>query len=303
MADIKLYSITNGKAQTKLPVDLRLEKEIQTLCENNLETFFGIKFLASEHSTGSNHRGRIDSLGIDENKCPVIIEYKRDSKENVINQGLFYLDWLMDHKAEFELLCIRKFGKDQEVDWTSPRLLCIAKDFTRYDDHAISQINRNIELIRYRFFEGNYIIFELAGSQQGQKDLTQLNTNSASTTSATRYRSIDDAMNAASPELIELYRQVEQTILSMGDDVQKKELKYYHAFTRIQNFACVEVRTQRKEILVYLKVEYKTIEHPTENIRDVSQIGHYGTGDTAIIIRSVKDIEAAKYLIEESYNK
>lgn len=134
MADIKLYTITNGKAQIKLPVNLRLEKEIQNLCENNLETFFGITFLASEHSTGPNHRGRIDSLGIDENKCPVIIEYKRDSKENVINQGLFYLDWLMDHKADFELLCIRKLGKDQEVDWTSPRLLCIAKDFTRYDD-------------------------------------------------------------------------------------------------------------------------------------------------------------------------
>jgi RecB family endonuclease NucS len=48
-------------------------------------------------STGKTHRGRIDSLGLDENGCPVIIESKRKLNENVINQGLFYLDWLLDH--------------------------------------------------------------------------------------------------------------------------------------------------------------------------------------------------------------
>ena len=53
-------------------------------------TFFGVTFLKTEYVT-SNGR-RIDSLGIDENNCPVIFEYKRASNENVINQGLFYLD-------------------------------------------------------------------------------------------------------------------------------------------------------------------------------------------------------------------
>ncbi|MDG2246931.1 MAG: hypothetical protein P8L71_11280, partial [Flavobacteriales bacterium] len=89
-----------------------------------------------------------------------------DNKENVINQGLFYLDWLMDHQANFEMLCMNKLGKSIEVDWSNPRLLCIAKDFTRYDDYAIGQINRNIELIRYRRFNDNSILFELAGTAQ-----------------------------------------------------------------------------------------------------------------------------------------
>lgn len=152
MADIKLYYIKGGNAQAKTPVDFKYEREIQLLCEKNLETFFGIRFLATEYSTGNKLKGRIDSLGIDENNCPVIIEYKLDSKENVINQGLFYLDWLMDHKANFEMLCLKKLGKETDIDWSNPRLLCIARDFTRYDDYAIGQINRNIELIRYRFF-------------------------------------------------------------------------------------------------------------------------------------------------------
>ncbi|WP_326513638.1 hypothetical protein [Clostridium intestinale] len=79
-----------------------LERELQTLIERNMPTFLGVNFLKTEYVTFNGVR--IDSLGIDENNCPVIFEYKRASNENVINQGLFYLDWLLDHKADFELL-------------------------------------------------------------------------------------------------------------------------------------------------------------------------------------------------------
>ncbi len=74
-----------------------IEKALQTLIERNLGALLGVRFLASEYSTGKTHGGRIDTLGIDENGSPVIIEYKRSTNENVINQGLFYLDWLLDH--------------------------------------------------------------------------------------------------------------------------------------------------------------------------------------------------------------
>lgn len=294
MADIKLYNIKGGNAEAISPLDFKYEREIQNLCEKNLETFFGVRFLASEYSTGLKHKGRIDSLGIDENNCPVIVEYKLDSKENVINQGLFYLDWLMDHQANFELLCMKQLGKQTEVDWTNPRLLCIAKDFTRYDDYAIGQINRNIELIRYRFFEGKSIIFELAGTSQKNEIKTLGDT-------LTKYRNMGDAINAASDDLLNLYQEVEDYINTLGDDVQKKELKYYHAFSRIKNFVCAEIRTKKKEIMLYVKVDYNKIDSPGSNIRDVSNIGHYGTGDTEIIIKSSEDLENSKHLIEESY--
>ena len=299
MADIKLYNIENGSALVHAPLDFKLERQIQALCEKNLEVFFGVRFLATEYSTGTKHKGRIDTLGIDENNCPVIIEYKLDSKENVINQGLFYLDWLMDHKAAFELLCMKKeqLPKGAEVDWSNPRLLCIAKDFTRYDDYAIGQINRNIELIRYRLFEGNQIIFELAGAVQKQGGNSGSNGNNSS-----KYRDMDDAISAASDDLLDLYQALEDYINSLGDDIQKKELKYYHAFSRIKNFTCVELRTKKKELIIYLKIDFKTITNPPSNVRDVSSIGHYGTGDTEIIIKTLEDLDKAKSLIEESYN-
>lgn len=66
-----------------------VEKSLQLIIERHLETFLGVPFLASEYSTGKRHADRIDTLGINENNSPVIIEYKRSLNENVINQGLF----------------------------------------------------------------------------------------------------------------------------------------------------------------------------------------------------------------------
>jgi hypothetical protein len=41
--------------------------------QKNLETFLGVGFLESEYTTGKTHGGRIDTLGLDENRRPVII--------------------------------------------------------------------------------------------------------------------------------------------------------------------------------------------------------------------------------------
>ena len=111
MSDLKLFRIDNGTAIELQGSALALEKPLQALIERNMEVLFGVRFVASEHSTGKKHGGRIDSLGLDENGSPVIFEYKRSVNENVINQGLFYLDWLLDHRAEFELLVMKKLTR------------------------------------------------------------------------------------------------------------------------------------------------------------------------------------------------
>ena len=103
MADIKLFNIS-GKVKEYQSSTVNLEKELQTVIENNMSAFFGVTFLASEYRTTDG--GRMDSIGIDENHCPVIFEYKRSMKENVINQGLFYLNWLLDHIQDKEnMIC------------------------------------------------------------------------------------------------------------------------------------------------------------------------------------------------------
>ncbi len=296
MSDIKLFKI-NGDVLELEGKSVALEKSLQTLLERDLETFLGVRFLASEYSTGRTHKGRIDTLGIDENGCPVIIEYKRSTHENVINQGLFYLDWLLDHKAEFEMLVLEKFDKQAKdaIEWTTPRLICLAGDFTRYDVHAVQQIKRNTELIRYKKFGDDLLLLELVNAVTANEPAEQ------KSGSGKKYKTISDCLAQAGDPLRDRYLALEAFMLSLGDDVQKKTLKYYFAFKRIKNFACVEIHTQTGNLMVYLKGASRDIVFEEGFSRDVTHIGHFGTGNLEITIRNDNDLERAKYLIEQSY--
>jgi len=121
-----LYQLKQSIVQQIKPSSFKNERELQKLFETNLEDLLGVRFIASEFTTGDRQRGRIDTLGLDEDGTPVIIEYKKLSKENVINQGLFYLDWLVDHKGDFALAAQDALEKDVEIDWSSPRLILVA---------------------------------------------------------------------------------------------------------------------------------------------------------------------------------
>lgn len=302
MGDIKLFRTVNGTAQELGGTAASLEKSLQTLMERNLETLLGVRFLASEYSAGRRHGGRIDTLGIDENGSPVIIEYKRSLNENVVNQGLFYLDWLMDHQAEFKLLVMEKLGKADAdaIEWSGPRLLCIAGDFTRYDEYAVAQINRNIELIRYRRFGDELLLLELvnattAAPAEGARPPEPKKSK------ASAYRTIDQTLEELSGPLLDLYEELKSFLLALGDDVQMKVLRFYVAFKRIKNFACVEVHPRAGDVKVYVKVDPGTIQLEKGFTRDVRNIGHFGTGDLEISVRSRQDLERAKGLVLQSY--
>lgn len=276
------------------------KKSLQDVIERNLEAFPGVRFLASEHSTGKVHGGRIDTLGIDENDSPVIVEYKRSTSENVINQGLFYLDWLLDHRAEFQLLVLQKLGAEvsEQIDWSAPRLICIAGDFTRYDEHAVQQIGRNIELIRYRQFGPELLAFELVNAPR-----TVLSADGGPKSGkAATYKTVSEYLEQAPGTLRELYDDLEAFLLAFGDDVQTRIQKLYVAFRRLRNFACVEVHPQSHELLVFVKVDPTTVSLEDGFTRDVRKIGHFGTGDLEIRIRNREMLERAKPLLEASYN-
>lgn len=301
MADIKLFRVSGGKAVELAGSEVPLEKALQTLIEKNLETFLGVRFLASEHGTGKAHGGRIDTLGIDENGGPVIIEYKRSANEAVINQGLFYLDWLLDHRADFKLLVLDRLGAEsaQVIDWNAPRLLCIAGDFTRYDEHAVRLIDRNIELIRYKRFGDDLLLFELvhrtssevltpAGSVSGKKSTS---------------KKVGQSLEEADEVLRGRFENLKAFLLSLGDDVQLKETDLYFAFRRIKNFACVEIHPTKRKLTVFVKVDPDSVDLASyrDLLRDVRKVGHYGTGDLEISILNDTDLEHAKPFIQKSY--
>lgn len=72
----------------------------------------------------------------------------------------------MDHRKDFRWLVMEKLGKAAAdgVDWPAPQLICIAGDFNRYDNHAVNQMQRNIELIRYRRFGPEWLMLDLVAA-------------------------------------------------------------------------------------------------------------------------------------------
>ncbi|MBI4914922.1 MAG: DUF91 domain-containing protein [Acidobacteria bacterium] len=305
MSDIRLFRVNGGKVASLPGEASDLEKPLQTMIENNLQPLLGVRFLATEYSTGKTHAGRIDSLGLDENNCPVIFEYKRSTGENVINQGLFYLDWLMDHQAEFTLLVQKQLGHGEAgaIDWYAPRLICVAADFTRYDEHAVQQINRNIELIRYRRFGSDLLLLELvnAVSQRGGERavVKPPRTGGLKPPRPGGDKPVARSLAGIDPSLREVFDSLEGYLFSLGDDVQRKELKLYFAYKRLRNFATIEVG--RAKLLAYLHLDPLTVELREGFTRDVRSIGHWGTGDTEVVLRTMADLERAKPLLARAY--
>jgi len=301
MGDIRIFRMEGTNVKELKGSSIELEKSLQTFMEKNLEPLLGIKFLESEYATGKTHAGRIDTLGLDENGLPVIIEYKRAINEAVINQGLYYLDWLMDHRGEFELIVQRKLGKEyaDEIDWSSPRLLCIAGDFSKYDIHAVKQIPRNIELIRYCKYNPDLLLLELVNATMFQNEQKIKDTDVQR--KDFKNKTFSEYLTQADTDLRDRYESLKAFIEALGDDVQTNVLKFYVAFKRIKNFACVEIRPQTKHILLFVKINPDTITLEPGFTRDVRNIGHFGTGELEITIRSDEDLKSAKELIIKSY--
>lgn len=297
MAEIKLFSLNEGVKECTSS-EVVLEKELQTLIEQNMEIFFGVRFLKSEYAVTN---GRMDSIGIDENNSPVIFEYKRSQNENVINQGLFYLDWLLDHKADFKLLVIDKLGMEaaDNIDWSVPCVICVAHDFTKYDMHAVNQMQRNIKLVSYRRYDNGMLllehlntpivkpIMENMGDENGTKNSTQ--------------KTHLEKLAATSENMKNLYHSICDFIESLGDDIVSNQLKLYLAYKKVQNMVCIEI--YNKQIILFLKLNPDTVKLENGLTRDMRSIGHYGTGDLQITIKNAADFERAKPLLERAYNE
>ncbi|TDL42477.1 DUF5655 domain-containing protein [Kocuria rosea] len=330
MSDVQLFRIDDGVATELEGSHALLEKHLQTVVENNMETLFGVRFLRSEYKTGDRHGGRIDSLGVDENGSPVIFEYKRKTSENVINQGLFYLDWLMDHRAEFVQL-VRDSEHDEltdVIDWSAPRLICVATDFNRYDRHAVQQIDRAIDLVRYRDFGERLLTLDLVHTN-ATESTTAAASRSAQTGSRTPVvatpaaaedvSSAEDAEDAsgyggtgrsgvleklekAPPALRELFDTLADYFLTLGDDVSKKTLKHYVSFRRLKFFGSLKIRPVGGEVLVMLKLDPDTVELREGFTRDVRGIGHHGVGDLEVRVSDSSQLDEVYTMILLAYD-
>lgn len=295
-----LYQIgTDSKVSHLRPSAFKNERKLQRLFEGNLEILMGVRFIASEFTTGDRQRGRIDTLGLDEDNSPTIIEYKKTSKDNVINQGLFYLDWLVDHQGDFTLAAQESLGDDIDIDWSHPRLILIAESFSRYDEFAVNRIGANIELWEYRRYSDDMLLLEpMFVTQKSRKESDTPGDDQEILT-----YTIEDHLEGKKDDVFNLFSALQERIMGLNEDgdILERPLKTYIGYKHGTNFC--EVTVQTNELKLWVDIAPTELDDPYELGRDVSEIGHYGTGNVEVRMNDINDLDKVIYLIEQAYQQ
>ena len=298
-----IFFTKNETAKKIPPIKVGLERDVQKLFEKNLDEILNIVFLASEYSTSFG--GRIDSLGIDKNGSPVIIEYKKGQNDNVINQGLSYLRWLLDHKADFEALVKDRDDFVVEIDWTSPRVICVAESYNKFDLDTTDLLPMNIELLRYQLYEDNILLVEpevqrkvrISTSgvfERGEKQKRVFKENIHYTT--------DDHLKSASPEIQKLFSTLKEQISALDESIIEEAKAKYIAYKLTTNFCDVVVL--RNALKIFLNVPSGKLEDPDSMARDLTMpepVGHWGNGDYEVKFEREEDIPKIMALVKQSY--
>ncbi len=299
-----LFKIKNTNVAKLSTIDLEKEKNIQTLFEQNLVTILNVDFLATEYSTSFG--GRIDTLGIDKNGSPVIIEYKRNQNDNVINQGLSYLRWLLDHKADFEILSRNK-KISIEIDWTSPRVICVAESYNKFDLDTVEILPIKIELLRYRIYEDDILLVE-SDSQKTVKISTSKIFERGKKEKETEVKlqkdfTVDGHLQIASKEIKDLFMQLKEMITSLDDSITEEAKAKYIAYKLTTNF--VDIVIQKNAIKTFLNVPSGKLNDSFGIARDLTKpkvIGHRGNGDYEVLVKNKEELIKLFELIKQSYN-
>ena len=306
-----IFEISKNELLPVEQMNFALEKELQSLIENNLETVFNCRFVASEFSTGAQHAGRIDSLALSEEDNPVIIEYKKVESSELINQSLFYLHWIQDHKGDFEIAVQKALGSNVNVDWSDVRVICIAPNYKKYDLHAVQVMGANIELWKYRLFTNNSLYLEEVlhnknttsnVAQSSNKNPVMVEAGKkAAQVRATAVYNIEEHFERKSKEIQELMHSIREFVTGLDSAIEEVPKKFYIAYKSSQNIVCMEAKS--KNIKLFVKLKPVEVEEPPQSFRDVSKIGHYGTGESEFTVSTIEEFEEIKKYIELAYNK
>ncbi|TAK53684.1 MAG: hypothetical protein EPO24_13970 [Bacteroidetes bacterium] len=281
----------------------KVEKNLQTLVENNLAILFHLQFVRSEFNLSGL---RIDSLAFDnEAKAFVIIEYKKGTNYSVVDQGMSYLALMLNNKAEFILEynehCSGTLKRD-DVDWSQSKILFISPSFTTFQLEVINFKDLPIELWEVRRYENNTVRFDQ------HKPLSSVATIKTVSKKSDVVRTIaqevktyteEQHLKAAQPHIASLYARFKELVLAISPEIVIKPMKLYISFRAKTNVTDVVILA--KALKIFVNVTKGVLNDPKGIARDISNVGHWGNGDYQIQINSDDELEYIVSLIRQSY--
>lgn len=298
-----LFKKTHDKLEPIKEVSFDLERKIQKITEDNLKDIFNLQITRSEFQIG---RFRIDTLAFDEEASSfVIIEYKKGKDSGLFEQGLAYLEIMLDRGSDFITEYneqLHKSLRKSDVDWSQSRVIFIAPSFNKNQKQA-ANLDLHIELWEVHLFENDIVQFIPIRSDT--KTPTKLPKLSGGIGKIVReiitYTEKDHVERRASKKTKELYEEIKERIMSLGDNIELIIRKKYIAFKTNYNF--VYINLKRSMVHVDLSMKAKEVEDPKHVIRNMEGIGHHSAGNARITIAEKSQIPYLLGLIEQSYSK
>lgn len=281
----------------------KLEKEIQKTVEANLEQVSGLKFIKSEFAIKNI---RIDTLAFDkESRSFVIIEYKRNRNYSVVDQGVSYLNLMLEYKADF----IIEYNESQkenlkrsDIDWSQSKVIFVAPSFTEFQRQSSNFKDLPIELWEIKRFENNIISINPIKKTQSAPSIKQVKTKDDSTitkvTNEIKVYTEDDHLTGKSEDVIELYEVFKNAILNLDSYIEALPKKLYVAFRKDKNIA--DIHVQQKGLKIWINLHKGDLDDPKKLANDVSRKGHWGNGDYELMVTDTQNLEYIMSLIKQT---
>lgn len=299
-----LYSVEKNKLEEVKEQSFSKEIELHKLCEENLESLFGLQYVKRELAINNF---RIDTLAFDKSTSSfVIIEYKNTRNFSVIDQGYAYLSLLVNNKADFILEynehCEEALKRD-DVDWSQSRVIFVSPEFNNYQKESINFRDLPFELWEVKRFSNNTVSFNPIKASKNTESIKAIATTSEIVKAVNKEVSVvteEDHLNNTTEELADLYNQIREHILALDGGIRVRCTKAYIGFT-LNNKNLIDILPRKKSLKIWLNCKWGNIDDPKMTFRDVSNIGHWGNGDYEASISNDEDIEYIFSLIKQVY--
>lgn len=293
---MRAYKINNKGIATNIKkVKFNKERDdLQKVVEENLETIFNLKLVKSEFKIKNR---RIDTLAFDEEtKSFVIIEYKIDKYASLIDQGLSYLEKLLNNFGEFEIEYSRAFDKvikHNEIDKSQTRVMFISPSYTERQLEATSFKDLPLELWKATKFNNGTIVFEeidVSSNKESFGLVLNSNTKNKDNNKDKEVKVYDeeDHLNNKSQEIQDLYENLKERILAEFEDIKIVPQKHYIAYKYEKNNV-ISVEILSKELKIFVGMKEGTIDIDDEKLK-INTKGHFGTGEYEYRLRPDDDI-------------
>ena len=299
---MKIFTSKKGQLSQLKQQKFKLEKDIQRLFEENLTLLIGYIFIISEFSIKNS---RIDTLAFDpETQAFVIIEYKRQQNSSVVDQGISYLNLMLEYKADFivEYNEKQKFPlKRNDVDWSQSKVIFVSPAFNDFQIQATNFKDLPIELWEVNRFDNDIITLNIINKSKSAPNIKAVSiekNEEFSTLKEIKVYQESDHLSDKSDFIQELYEDFKQGILNLDPDIEINTRKLYIAFKKDRNIA--DIRIQQKNLKIWINLPYGELDDPKNLAKNVSNTGHWGNGDYEITIESTQYLEYIMSLIKQA---